>query len=194
MTEQLRLFFNHQKVPSVFRASRIVLLPVWHRCVLNQKGNYGTFSHSWPSQEGYNGPSFPASPAVTDLWVCLKGRARTGTFHPQQGGCFMIWWDCRREPPIPAVAPLSRQNPWAWERERVRSARQLQHLNPSWAQSFSRLSLPCSWKTPPFEMLTSTVITDGRGGCIFYDGWLVQGKSIFRQILLFQRHNYLTQK
>lgn len=85
--------------------------------------NDWTRAHCWPSQGGYNDPSLRASPAVTHLWVCLKGPGRTGTFHPQQGGCFMIGWDCRREPPVQPYLPLLSAVRTA-EHERVRSARQ----------------------------------------------------------------------
>lgn len=61
-------------------------------------------------------------------------------------------------------------------RERVRSGRQLQHSNPSWVHSSSGLSLPSSWKTPQFEMMTSALIPDGSGwGCNFL--WRVVGSG-----------------
>lgn len=138
----LRWFFNQQNVVSGFRASRTRPNTCWP---LTQPGR---LQRSFPSY----------LPAVTHLWVTLKGPACTGTFHPQQGGRFIIGWDCCWEPPIPPYPPhLSAVR--TTERERARSARQLQRPNPRWARS---LSLPCSWKTPPFEM-----------GCIFMaGGWL----------------------
>lgn len=135
------------------------------------------------TQPGRLRQSFPSCLPCCDrhLWVCLESLVRPDSFHPQQGGCSMIWWDWHREPPLLLSAGETA------ERER------------EWGLPDSSSTRIPAGRTPPRDCDSRVagkhqglkwclpLLSLSAGRRYFLGSVLGLGKIFFSQVLLFQR-------